>query len=72
MRKQTKKNLIGIFSIIFGILYLSNIGSGFVEIIPDIIPVFGNIDEGLAGALILFELNTLRGKKWKYLKKQGK
>ena len=44
----------GIFVLLIGLLsaaYLANIGAGVIELIPDNLPVFGNLDE--AGATIL-------------------
>ena len=41
---------------VLGAAYLSNIGAGVIELIPDNIPVIGNLDE--AGATILL-LNCL-------------
>ena len=49
----------GSFVLLLGILsaaYLANIGAGVVEIVPDNIPLIGNIDE--AGATLLL-LNCL-------------
>ncbi len=37
---------------LFSLLYLLNIGAGFIELIPDNFPVIGNLDE--AGAVTLF------------------
>jgi hypothetical protein len=48
-----------IFILISGLLsalYLANIGAGIVEIIPDNIPVAGNLDEFIASLLLM---NTL-------------
>lgn len=39
--------------------YLSNLGAGVIEFIPDNIPGIGNIDEVLATALLIYCLNTL-------------
>jgi hypothetical protein len=33
------------------VLYMLNIGAGFIELIPDNFPVIGNLDE--AGAMVL-------------------
>jgi hypothetical protein len=38
--------------IIVGLVYISNITAGIFELIPDNIPLVGNLDEGLAGALV--------------------
>ena len=49
----------GIFVFLIGLLsaaYLANIGAGVIELIPDNLPVIGNLDE--AGATILL-LNCL-------------
>ena len=34
-------------------LYLLNIGAGVIEVIPDNIPIIGNLDEAAATALLL-------------------
>jgi hypothetical protein len=39
-----------------GIIYLLNPTGGLVEIIPDIIPFVGNLDEGVAMLLIWYGL----------------
>jgi uncharacterized membrane protein YkvA (DUF1232 family) len=50
--KQMKK--IGIFCLgIFSLLYLLNPGAGVFELIPDNIPLIGNLDEAAAVALLL-------------------
>ena len=41
--------LLGVFSA----LYLLNIGAGIVELIPDVVPFFGNFDEAAATFLLL-------------------
>jgi hypothetical protein len=45
--------LIGVFSA----LYLINPGMGFFELIPDNIPLVGNIDEATATFLLLSSLS---------------
>ena len=39
-----------------GFLYLLNPTAGFVELIPDNIPLLGNMDEGVAAFLIWYGL----------------
>ena len=34
-------------------MYLLNIGAGFLELIPDNIPLVGNLDEAAAAALLI-------------------
>jgi uncharacterized membrane protein YkvA (DUF1232 family) len=41
----------------FALLYLINPSAGVFEIIPDNIPLVGNLDEGLATTLLLSCLN---------------
>ncbi len=38
---------------VISLLYLLNIGMGFIELIPDNMPFVGNLDEGAAAALLL-------------------
>lgn len=39
-----------------GALYLLNPGAGFLELIPDNIPLIGNLDEGVATMLVWYGL----------------
>jgi hypothetical protein len=47
------RDLLVLCSGIVSALYLLNITAGFVEFIPDNIPVFGNLDEAAAAALLI-------------------
>ncbi len=47
------KSLFILISGLLSGLYLANIGAGVVEIIPDNIPVAGNLDEFIASLLLL-------------------
>ena len=47
------KKLGAILGSLLSALYLSNIGMGVVEIIPDNIPVAGNLDELVASLILL-------------------
>ncbi|MDH7487106.1 MAG: zinc ribbon domain-containing protein [Anaerolineae bacterium] len=50
-------------SIILGIIclvYLINPGAGVLELLPDNLPVVGNLDEGLATTGLLIALSNLR------------
>ena len=42
---------------IVGLVYLLNPTAGFIELIPDNLPIVGNLDEGAAAVLVW---NTLR------------
>lgn len=50
------KTLFILISGLLSALYLFNIGAGIVEIIPDNIPVAGNLDEFIASLLLLNSL----------------
>ena len=39
-------------------LYLLNPGLGIFEFLPDTLPLVGNLDEGLAGAILLASLQA--------------
>ncbi len=41
---------------LLGFIYLLNPGAGFVEFIPDNLPIIGNLDEGAAMLLIWYGL----------------
>lgn len=47
-------------AILIGAIYLLNPGLGVFELIPDNLPVFGNLDEGAAMLLFLWGWRYLR------------
>jgi uncharacterized membrane protein YkvA (DUF1232 family) len=49
-----------VFIILASAVYLLNPGWGVFELLPDNLPIVGNIDEGAAGALILWAIGQLR------------
>lgn len=51
------KNTIVLMSGILSLMYLLNIGVGIIELIPDNIPVIGNLDEATATVVLI---NCLR------------
>ena len=51
--KKLLQNIGVLFTGLFCALYLLNPGAGFAEIIPDIVPFFGNFDEAAAVLLLL-------------------
>lgn len=53
------KLFFNILLVLLSALYLLNLGLGFVELIPDNIPVFGNLDEGLAGVIFWTSLKNI-------------
>jgi uncharacterized membrane protein YkvA (DUF1232 family) len=44
------------------LIYLLNPGLGIFELIPDNLPVVGNLDEGAAAALLVLLFQSLRSK----------
>ncbi len=44
------------FSALIGVIYILNPGSGFIELIPDNLPLVGNLDEGGAYVAIWYAL----------------
>ncbi len=44
--------LVGLVGVVSAV-YLINPGGGLIELIPDIVPVFGNLDEAGAAALLV-------------------
>jgi hypothetical protein len=52
---------VGAIVLVFGcVVYMLNPSAGVFEILPDNIPIVGNIDEGLAMYLMLCGLSYLR------------
>lgn len=47
------KSAIVLLTGILSLMYLLNIGVGFIELIPDNIPVIGNLDEATATVLLI-------------------
>lgn len=45
---------------IIGVVYLLNPTSGFIELIPDNIPLIGNLDEGAAALLAWNAVQQIR------------
>jgi len=51
---------------VLGIIYILNPGAGFLEFIPDNIPIIGNIDEGVAFMLVWYGLvEYFEGRKYR-------
>jgi hypothetical protein len=48
-------------AIVFGLVYLSNLAGGTLELIPDMVPLWGNLDELGAALLLLAGLRYLFG-----------
>lgn len=46
-------------ALVVGLLYLCNLGGGGRELIPDSVPLWGNLDEFAASALVILGLRRL-------------
>jgi len=51
-RSPAKSFVVGVLALI-STIYLFNPGAGFIELIPDNFPIFGNLDEAAAATLLV-------------------
>ena len=58
------ERLLSVAGVVIGTLYLVNPTAGILELIPDNLPVFGNLDEAAATTLVVLGLQRL-GRSWK-------
>ncbi|MDX6767033.1 MAG: DUF1232 domain-containing protein [Candidatus Methylacidiphilales bacterium] len=63
-----KNKFVAGLAALLSILYLLNPTFGVFEFIPDNIPGFGNLDEGAAGAILIWAIGVLRQKPLKQAK----
>jgi hypothetical protein len=49
--------------VVLGGLYLTNPTAGLIELIPDTIPLFGNLDEAAATTMLVLGLQYLFGRR---------
>lgn len=52
-------NLISVIGLVLAGIYLANPGAGIIDLIPDILPGVGNIDEFVASTIFLTCLGRL-------------
>jgi hypothetical protein len=64
-----KEKIFAIFVGLFSLGYLLNVGAGVFELFPDNFPIVGNIDEGAAGAALLWAIHVLRRRQGNTLKR---
>jgi uncharacterized membrane protein YkvA (DUF1232 family) len=60
MNQRTLTRVGAVLGIALGILYLLNPTAGVLELIPDNIPLIGNLDEAAATTLVLWGIQALR------------
>lgn len=52
-------SIISVMGFFLGSLYILNPGYGVIELIPDNVPIFGNLDEAGATTIVVFSLQYL-------------
>ena len=62
-QKSCFGSLMALGGVVFGGIYVINPGAGFIELIPDNIPLFGNLDEAAATTLLVLGLQYLFGRR---------
>ncbi|MDZ4718900.1 MAG: YkvA family protein [Roseiflexaceae bacterium] len=60
MKQRTLTRVGAVIGIVIGVLYLLNPTAGLLELIPDVIPIVGNLDEAAATTLVLWGLQAFR------------
>ena len=58
---RTPQIVRAVIAILVGGVYLLNPTAGTLELIPDVLPLVGNLDEAAATALLIYGINELRG-----------
>lgn len=59
VRGTKRGGCLGVLSLVVGVLYILNPTGGFIELLPDNLPILGNLDEAGATALVLLGLRLL-------------
>jgi Protein of unknown function (DUF1232) len=62
LRPNSFKTGSAVVGLVVAIIYLLNPTAGFFELLPDNLPLIGNIDEGGAGVLLMWSLSVLRAR----------
>lgn len=60
MDRPWQRRLVGFGAIAIGVIYLINPTAGVLELIPDALPVVGNLDEAAATALVIWGIQAWR------------
>ncbi|MCU0876740.1 MAG: hypothetical protein MUF06_02990 [Pirellulaceae bacterium] len=59
VRSTLAGKLVAVAGVVVSCLYLSNIGAGFFEFSPDVIPGIGNLDEVFFSGVLIASLHKL-------------
>lgn len=60
MNQRTLTKVGAVVGIVIGAIYLLNPTAGLLELIPDMVPIVGNLDEAAATTLLLWGVQALR------------
>jgi uncharacterized membrane protein YkvA (DUF1232 family) len=60
MNQTLVNKVLAVAGIALGVLYIINPGAGVIELIPDLVPFVGNLDEAGATALVIWGIQSLR------------
>jgi uncharacterized membrane protein YkvA (DUF1232 family) len=60
MNRTWVNKVLAVGGIVLGVIYIINPGAGVIELIPDLIPFVGNLDEAGATALVIWGIQALR------------
>lgn len=60
MNRPWQRRLIALGAVALGVVYLVNPTAGVLELIPDALPVVGNLDEAAATALVIWGIKAWR------------
>ena len=58
---RNRQIIKAVIALLVGGIYLLNPTAGLIELLPDVLPVVGNLDEAAATALLLYGIRELRG-----------
>jgi uncharacterized membrane protein YkvA (DUF1232 family) len=61
-QQRTTRRIGAIVGVVVAAIYLLNPTAGVLELIPDVAPVIGNLDEAGATALLLWGVQQLRSR----------
>jgi hypothetical protein len=59
VRRNWPGQTLAVIGVVLSLLYLSNVGAGFLELIPDNLPGIGNIDEVAFTMILIYCLRRL-------------
>jgi hypothetical protein len=60
MNNRTVRIVGAVLGLIVGVIYLINPTAGILELLPDNVPLVGNLDEAGATALVIWAIQQLR------------